>query len=382
MSLTANLVMDSYAFLLLMVLLVYTASGGYGKSPQHRLYMMILLTTVLLLVLDVVARFDGFAHPAFPALNWWGNLLLFLITPVLPSLWVMYVYSQTTGGDAPAGALAGLLLLNAFNVFMVTATQFSGWFYFIDAGNVYHRGPLYPVHHLITLSMVVWAYAITWKNRRNVDKRVLYSLIFYPIPSVLGGVLQTLVYSYAFALAGAVPALLVVLLYAQDDSIYTDYLTGVGNRKKLEAVLKEKVARCSLRRTFAFIMLDIDNFKKINDTLGHETGDRVLKTAAELLKRCIRSNDYVTRYGGDEFCLILDVSTEAGLNRVVDRIGGALNALNQSGAQSVKLSFSMGFQVYSCEERLPPEAFLKRVDMLMYRDKRSKSLMARADVAV
>ncbi len=383
MSLTANLVMDIYAFLMLTVLFMYSASGGYGKSRQQKLYLTMLLVTMALLVIDVIGRCDGFAHPAFPALNWWGNLSLFLLTPVLPSLWVMYVYCVTAGDDSmPVGAFVSLLLVNAFNLFMVTATQFTGWFYSIDAGNIYHRGPLYPVHHLITLVMLVWAYAITYTKRRNISKRVLFTLIFYPIPSMLGGILQTIVYSYAFALVASVPALLVLLLYAQDDTIYTDYLTGVGNRKKLEAILKEKVAKCSPRRTFAFLMLDIDNFKKINDTLGHEMGDRVLKTSADLLKRCVRTNDYVTRYGGDEFCLILDVSTDAGLNRVVDRIESALNALNQSGAQPVKLSFSMGYQVYSCEDRMPPEAFLKQVDMLMYKDKRSKSLMTNANVAV
>jgi diguanylate cyclase (GGDEF)-like protein len=360
------------------VLFVYSASSGYGKSRQHTLYLTMLLVTMALLVIDVIGRCDGLAHPAFPVLNWWGNFLLFLITPVLPSLWVVYVYCVTTGDDSmPVGAFAALLFLNAFNIFMVTATQFTGWFYAIDAGNIYHRGPLYPVHHMITLVMLVWAYAITYQKRRNISKRVLFTLIFYPIPSLLGGILQTIIYSYAFALVAAVPALLVVLLYAQDDSIYTDYLTGVGNRKKLEAILKEKVARCSSRRTFAFLMLDIDNFKKINDTLGHETGDRVLKTAADLLKRCVRANDYVTRYGGDEFCLILDVSTDSGLKRVVDRIESNLNALNQTNAQPVKLSFSMGYQIYNCEDRMAPEAFVKQVDMLMYKDKRSKSLMAK-----
>ena len=383
MSLTANLVMDSYAILILLVLFVYSLSGGCRNSPQHRLYLSMLLTTMLLLVIDVISRCDGFAYPAFPALNRWGNLALFLITPVLPSLWVMYVYSQTRGdGSIPLSAFLILLLLNAENILLVIATQYNGWFYTIDAANIYHRGPLYPFHHAVTLVMLLWAYVVTYKNRRNVDKRVLYSLIFYPIPSLLGGVLQTLVYSFAFALIGVVPALLVVLLYAQDDTIYTDYLTGVGNRKKLEAVLKEKITKCSPRRTFAFLMLDIDNFKKINDTLGHEMGDRVLKTSADLLKRCVRANDYVTRYGGDEFCLILDVSHEAGLNRVVDRIENALSALNLTGAQLVKLSFSMGYQIYSCENRLQLELFVKQVDMLMYEAKRSKSLTPKVDIAV
>jgi diguanylate cyclase (GGDEF)-like protein len=373
MSLKANSVLDIYAILLLVVLQFYSSSGGSRVSKQHRVYVSMLVVTVSLLILDMVARFDGLSQPFFPAVNWLGNLLLFLITPLLPSLWVVYVYMQTRDSGFPRGALVGLILINAANVLMVSASQFTGWYYTIDSANIYHRGPFYPYHHVVTLIMLVWAFVVILWNRRGLDKRVRYSLFFFPIPSILGGLLQVLIYSYAFALVASVPALLVVLLYAQDDSIYTDYLTGVGNRKKLEAVLKEKVSKSSPNRTFAFIMLDIDHFKVINDTLGHETGDRVLKNAADLLKKCVRANDYVTRYGGDEFCLILDVSTQEGLDRVVGRIRSALATFNQSSAHSVPLSFSMGCQVYDLGESLAPEAFLKRVDMLMYEDKRTKS---------
>jgi diguanylate cyclase (GGDEF)-like protein len=104
-------------------------------------------------------------------------------------------------------------------------------------------------------------------------------------------------------------------------------------------------------------MLDIDHFKKINDSMGHEAGDRMLKAAAALMKKCVRANDYVTRYGGDEFCLILDVVNDAGLQRVVSRIQGALQALNQSGSLPYPLSFSMGHAVYDFGEHLAPEIF-------------------------
>jgi len=375
MNLKANTILDLYAILLLVVLLFYSGSGGGRVSRQHRVYLSIVAATILLLVLDMAARFDGLSEPFFPAFNWWGNLLLYLVTPLLPSLWVVYIYAQTRDGGLPGGALIGLLLINAANALTVAASQFTGWYYAIGPDNIYHRGPFYPHHHLVTLILLIWAFVVILRNRRKLEKRVRYSLFFFPIPSILGGVLQVAFYSYAFALVASVPALLVVLLYAQDDSIFTDYLTGVGNRKKLEAVLKEKVAKSSPNRTFGFVMLDIDHFKKINDSLGHETGDRVLKTAADLLKRCVRTNDYVTRYGGDEFCLILDVSTQEGLDHVVGRIRSALAAFNQANAQTVPLSFSMGYEVYDLGEHLAPEAFLKRMDMLMYEDKRNKATL-------
>ncbi len=102
----------------------------------------------------------------------------------------------------------------------------------------------------------------------------------------------------------------------------------------------------------------------------------MLKTAASLLKRCVRASDYVTRYGGDEFCLILDVSSEAGVARVNERIRSALNALKQAGTLPCPLSFSMGHAVYDFEERLTAEALLKRVDARMYEDKRRKTAEA------
>ncbi len=375
MSLSANAVLNGYAIALLALMLAYSSGGGFGRSRQHGLYMAMLSTTMLLLAIDTLSRFDGLAYPAFPAINRIGNLLLFLSTPFLPSLWVMYVYcvSKNEGGLTRAARIA-LISLNAANFFMVIASQYTGWYYTIDAANIYHRGPIYPFHHLIPLILLGWSHWVSWRNKRNIDRRVLFSLLVFPIPSLIGSLLQALFYSYAFALVAALPALLIVLLYAQDDSIYNDHLTGVGNRKKLEEVLKEKVARSSQRRTFSFVMLDIDNFKTINDTLGHEMGDNVLKTAAGLLKKCVRANDYVTRYRGDEFCLILDVSTNPALTRVISRLNAVLEMFNRSGELPVRLSFSMGWSVYDFDERLEPEAFLKRVDLLMYEDKRTKIL--------
>ena len=373
MGLMADVVLNLFSILILAVLFVYASSDGGSHSRQRRLYLLQLLSAIALLLFDAMGRFDGLENPVFPAINKTGNFLLFLFAPLLPALWFEYVCGLTHSEKGNFNLARKLMIaLNAVNIIMTVATPFTGWYYAIDNTNTYHRGPFYMVSSLIAIALPAWAFVLTFLNRRKLDRRVLKSLLFFPFPSFLGIVLQTFIYGFPFALVGAVPSLLVVLLYAQDDSIYTDHLTGVGNRKKLETVLNEKVARSSRSRTFSFIMLDVDEFKKINDSLGHESGDRMLKAAAELLKKCVRANDYVTRYGGDEFCLILDVSTEPGLTRVVDRIGNALHALNQSGSLPAKLSFSMGIAIYPFDERPTAEAFLKRVDLLMYVDKRRK----------
>jgi ACR3 family arsenite efflux pump ArsB len=81
------------------------------------------------------------SHPRVPLDQLVGELLLFLLTPLLPTFWVEYVYLQISGDKKiPSRVHIALLLLNAANCFMVIATQFTGWYYAIDAANVYHRG--------------------------------------------------------------------------------------------------------------------------------------------------------------------------------------------------------------------------------------------------
>ncbi|NLM09823.1 MAG: diguanylate cyclase [Clostridiaceae bacterium] len=79
-------------------------------------------------------------------------------------------------------------------------------------------------------------------------------------------------------------SLLVVFLKIQNYSMHTDYLTGVNNRKKLDAYLKERVSLSTEGKGFSAVLIDINSFKYINDTFGHDIGDNALETAAKLLK--------------------------------------------------------------------------------------------------
>ena len=167
-------------------------------------------------------------------------------------------------------------------------------------------------------------------------------------------------------------SLLIVLLNMQNDTIYTDFLTGVGNRKKLEAVLKDCIRRSSSRRTFSLIMLDIDDFKEINDNFGHDMGDRALKASAELLRKCVRSKDYVIRFGGDEFCLVAEIYENSRVEAMLDRINNHVDQFNASGHFPFSLSFTMGYSVFDCTSGMNQEGLIKQVDMLMYENKRLK----------
>lgn len=91
------------------------------------------------------------------------------------------------------------------------------------------------------------------------------------------------------------------------DKAYHDSLTGLYNRLKFDDIMQRKYREFVQRqKPFSLIMIDIDSFKNVNDTLGHEKGDKVLKELAELLRKTLRSNDLLARWGGEEFVILID----------------------------------------------------------------------------
>src|SRR6266700_5151533 len=101
----------------------------------------------------------------------------------------------------------------------------------------------------------------------------------------------------------------------------TDSLTDLYNRKKLDDILAEQYARfLRNHRPFAVLMLDLDNFKSINDNYGHVAGDEVLADVAAILRRSVRNIDHVARYGGEEFVVVLvETALDAALD-IAERI--------------------------------------------------------------
>jgi len=105
-------------------------------------------------------------------------------------------------------------------------------------------------------------------------------------------------------------------------SSLTDQLTGLYNRRYLEEIL-DKIAASSTRENslLGILMIDVDYFKKVNDTLGHDAGDEVLKQLSKILINSVRDSDFVVRFGGEEFIVVLqNVKTEDGILKVAEKI--------------------------------------------------------------
>jgi len=152
----------------------------------------------------------------------------------------------------------------------------------------------------------------------------------------------------------------------------TDGLTGLMNRRALMENLEHEVRRSIRYGTdLSMVLCDIDNFKEINDTYGHSTGDRALETVADVLLDMARKSDIIGRYGGDEFLLILPETTLEGSREFAERLKSTLAKTRFSSEDGSPIAFSLSFGVTAFEpEKDTPDSFITRADHAMYASKR------------
>ncbi|HUL91327.1 MAG TPA: EAL domain-containing protein [Burkholderiales bacterium] len=149
-----------------------------------------------------------------------------------------------------------------------------------------------------------------------------------------------------------------------------DHLTGLPNRVLFNEELQRALARAERHtRPVTLFFMDLDRFKNINDTLGHQFGDRVLQEAAKRLAGCVREGDIIARLGGDEFVLLVEeLGDPAALTEIAKKLLAAVADLGQIDGQDLNISLSIGICGYPADGR-DAKTLLAGADIAMYRAK-------------
>ena len=232
-------------------------------------------------------------------------------------------------------------------------------------------GPLYPKN----LPHIQAAYAghkqVFERDIPTPDGRLRHSLATYT-PHIVDGVVRGIFVHVADVTPLKLMEQELKTAKAEAELLAThDFLTGLPNRVLLQDRITQALALAKRQQSMlAVLSLDIDDFKKVNDTYGHREGDRLLVEIASRMKGTLRDEDTVARFGGDEFiALIPEISSESQMKIVADRLLAAMKQPLRLGSETTTPACSMGIALYPAHGATP-DALVNNSDRALYAAKR------------
>ena len=374
MSFLLNSQLELFAFLICAILLFDISQRSEKRYFDDNLFLALLVSNMLILLIDALGwAVDGRPIPLLNEIYIRSVFIYFIMNPLLPYLWLLYTDFQIFKDENRIRKLFWPYLIPLIlNTLMVVANPFSHALFFIDQNNVYHRGPWFPVFLMLAFSYLLYAFILPFVNRRKLGKRYFVPLVLFPLPPLFAAVIQAHFYGLSLIWSSVTLSLLIIYIYVQNRKLDTDYLTGLFNRKQLDSYLERKIHDIEPGHKFSAIMLDIDGFKQINDQYGHVEGDEALEITAKLLQTSLRKRDFLARYGGDEFMVIVDIEDMRTLINSVERINENFANFNLTEAKPYKLTISMGYDIYDYYFPMSADQFIQHIDALMYANKKQK----------
>ena len=367
-NLLAIAVADYTGFVLLIAMLVSSRIRRSAKKYEITLFTIIAVLSAIACVVDFFMFYsDGRGGAINRGINILGNTYCFLANPFFAVCWCVYTDLKLYKSKSrvkrrykfvviPAAIVCLLVLINLFYPVI----------FFVDGNNVYHRLPLSYMVYVVELGYLIYSYIVIKVYESRYDKLRFFPISLMMGPIMLGCLLQVLFYGVSLIWVSLAIGLTSIYMAMQNEFSYLDTLTGLYNRAYLDYLLDSyaKDPECRM----GGIMIDLDYFKKINDTFGHSVGDEALIDAARVIQLAKPDKAMAVRFAGDEFILLMKGCNDEYLKRVVDSIRDEVKLFNDTEGRQYKLSLSIGYTLFD-PDKDDVDSFFKHMDDNMYEEK-------------
>lgn len=340
-------------------------------SLSSRLFAVLAAVTILLLLLEMVRWLvDGIPGASRQWIPYTVNFVFLLCNPLPAIVWLCYLDYQIHGSMERLRRrwYYGYLLAAALLLMLISLP--TGFVFSIDQQNLYHRGPGIMGIAGLNYGAMLASLVVAVRNRRSLQTRTVMVLATFSLIPAVGAVLQLLFYGILAIWSSTALAVLVAYLFVEIQQVTRDYLTGLYNRQQVDEWINYRIREYPKRGAFSLVMIDLDDLKAVNDTHGHEAGDRALKAFADLVSRSVKRRDVVARYAGDEFLVVLETGSPEHVRAVLARLSERVVAYNRYEDEPFDLGFSAGWEVFDPERFPTYQALLREADQWMYAEKR------------
>jgi len=344
---------------------------GNIRSCCSNIYVFILITTLCLLALDIMAwSIDGADFFGAAFLNRLVNALYFAVHCLPSFFWYLYVKSKILCDEKKVKIIAKRFIVPlAIYVLFALSNIFYDTIFTISENNIYSRKWGFIIVLFVSYSFLILASFQVFKNKRVVKQTDYYPmLLFALLPTICGG-LQSVFYGFSLLWTGVSLSSFIVYVHVQNDDAITDSLTGLYNRRRLQEYLVDEINKLDTDDSLTGIMLDMDDFKAINDTYGHVMGDYALEDMACILKKSVRINDFIARYAGDEFVLVLKNKDEDYIKEILSELKKNAAIVNHINEKGYRISYSYGIYTFKGQYKEEIDDFISNMDKRMYENK-------------
>ncbi|MGD9605005.1 MAG: diguanylate cyclase [Bacilli bacterium] len=369
-SLQANI----YSIIIMIIVLISLNHHKESYQTVNKILKSIILIDIFLMILDASNYLlDGQPGLLFFILNYSFQIISFSVAPTIGLLWFHFVNVFINKKPIKFKKRHLIYFIPLFiNMILSFYSLFGNSIFYIDSNNVYHRGKFFIIYAFISYFYLIISLIVTLAKRKQIRKSNFIPMLLFSIPPIIGGVLQILVYGVLLTWQTIALSILMVFLFVQSESVITDYLTGLYNKREFENYLSSINKNNYRHRKLAGLMFDLDNFKQINDKYGHLMGDFILREMGNILRQSFRRNDLLARIGGDEFAVFFDLSLKEDISIFQNRLLTNIDNFNKANQLPFTISISLGIDVFDFQSKDSIKDFLAHLDQAMYEQKRKK----------
>ena len=320
---------------------------------------------------------DGKQFIGSRQINYVSNSICFIGTVSIGILWCLYVELRIYRNYKRIFKKARFVMFTwVVEVIMVLCNLLgTGIMFKISEGNIYQRAAGAIVGYISLIIYFAYSIYLVHQSKKQGMNLNFFPVIYFVGPCFAGVLIQFLFYGITSSWVLVAVALIFVQMQSYAENLYMDELSGLYNRRYLNAVLTER--KITIGKSLYGIMMDVNDFKYINDNFGHSMGDKAICTLGNILLRSIPDGGIAIRYAGDEFIVLLSgVDTERVL-ATMDEINHNLSQFNESKIEPFTLSVSMGYAEFGAGD--DTEAFLMHMDEKMYEEKRKYHLLKKSN---
>lgn len=374
MNLSQILTSNIIAIFLLLVICNNYIRKHITKTFYKR-FMLMLTVNIAQSLIDIIWLVIG-------GKKYWGSIAVgyiinsfsYINTILFAKLWLDFCYIRSFGRvNFKCNKIFRLLTLLPVMLVVTSAIVniFFPILFTIDSNNQYVRGNIgFYVIFGVTYLFMLLGFLIAYTQRKTARSQLLGSTIWFIIPVIVASITQAILKGTSLLWIGTAIGIVLLYLSLQDEQAMMDELSGLFTRQYMNKYVRDKIQVSNSKNWLVGIMIDVDKFKKINDTFGHCVGDNVITRIGQILTVSIDSSKGMSaRYGGDEFVVLTMISKREEIQLILDKILKNLELLNRSNALPLNINISMGFTEYKDGDNI--DKFINRMDKEMYKKKQS-----------